>query len=156
MTFSQFVTRSAFLVGAVSLLQGCGGAGEDPRITLCKAIAADFSGINVSQWHSAGEEFVRPEYVRVKVNSADAGNASCNYAHEAYEESAVEHAQPLLAYATLPYSMQFNGVEVAEETLRAAVLVQQREAPAEALRQAREALDKARDSFQQAMSKQGF
>jgi hypothetical protein len=141
-------TRPLILAATAALLQACSG-GEDPRISMCRGIAADFAGGEVSQWSSAGNRFVRPEFAEVKVKAGDQ-SAACYYEYDVVEETALDHAEPLLAYSTLPYRMTFNGVEVARPTLKAAVIVQQKEAPAEALRQAERAVEQARVHMQQA------
>jgi len=149
MTIFPSSLRLLSVVGIAALLQACSG-GEDPRVTLCRGLAADFGSNDKAQWASAGNRFVRPEYVEVKVKAGDQ-TAACYYEYDAVEETALDHAEPLLAYSTLPYRMTFNGVDVAKPSLKAAVMVQQKEAPAEALRQAREAVDQAKQQIQKAV-----
>jgi len=144
-------SRALALVGTVVLLQACTSGGEDPRITLCRGLAADFSGIEASQWSSDGNRFVRPEYAEVKVKGANGEVASCFYEFDAVEELAAAGSQEFFDYATLPYRMVFNGVDVEKGSLTAAVTLQQKELPAEALRQAEQAVETAKQHIQKAV-----
>ena len=139
------------LAALAVLLQGCSASGEDPRINLCRSLAADLSGTSENQWSSAGNRFVRPEYAVVEVSAGAAGKAACFYEYDLVEESAVDHANPLLAYATLPYRMTLDGVQVAEPTLKAAVTMYQKESPAKVLEEARKVVEQAGEQMRRSV-----
>lgn len=107
----------------ILMLGACSGSGEDPRITLCRNIAAGQTGTAADQWQAAGNRFVRPEYAVVSVSGP--GQAECHYAYSAVEEGAMEHATPLLAYATLPFKVTVDGRELTGQALTRVVTGQQ-------------------------------
>jgi hypothetical protein len=104
-------------------LLACSGNHEDPRITLCKRLTTDLAGVaGEPAWQDPQIAFRRPEYaaVSVAVDGENAPRATCRYAYDLAEESAMDHANPLLAYATLPYEMTLDGVAVPAAELRRA------------------------------------
>jgi hypothetical protein len=104
-------------------LLACSGDNEDPRITLCKRLTTDLAGVaGESAWQEPRIEIRRPEYaaVSVAIDGENAPRATCRYAYDLVEESAMDHANPLLAYATLPYEMTLDGTPVPDEELKRA------------------------------------
>lgn len=140
-----------FAATATLLLQGCSSSGEDPRITMCRGLAADLSSTEARQWKGGDNRFVYPEYAVVNVAGDSGDRAACWYEYDAVEESALDHANPLLAYATLPYQMTLNEVQVAKPTLKAAITLQQKEAPAKALEEARKAVEMANEQMRRSL-----
>lgn len=102
---SGFVFKTALMGAGLLLLQGCSGPQEDPRVSFCRGMAADLAGGDVSDWTHADNRIVEPEYAIVRVQS-DGRSVSCWYEYTAVEPGAMEHATPLLAYATLPYQVK--------------------------------------------------
>ncbi len=151
MLISKGPCRMLAVVSFAVVLQACSGSGEDPRVSLCRSLAAEFAGTENSRWSADGNRFVRPEYAEVKVRSDSGETASCFYEFDAAEELAAAGSQEFFDYSSLPYRMTYNGADVAENSLRAAVIVQQKEAPAEALRQAQEAVELAKRKIEQAV-----
>lgn len=148
----QNLSRPVRLVSVAAstalLLLACSSGGEDPRVSLCRNLAADLSGSPAGDWKGSGNRFVRPSYAVVNVASGDS-KAACSFAYEAVEEGAMEHANPLLAYATLPYEMTLDGAMVAEPTLKAAVMRQQKAIPAKAIEETRKAVEQANEHIRQ-------
>jgi len=143
--------RVLAVVGFATALQACSGSGEDPRVSLCRDLAAEFSGSESSNWSAEGNRFVRPEYAEVTVGSDSGETASCFYEFDAAEELAAHGSEQFFDYSSLPYRMTYNGTDVAEQSLKAAVIVQQKAAPAEALRQAKEAVELAKQKIEKAV-----
>lgn len=134
---------------SLSLLAGCSGSGDDPRITLCRDLAAKLSKTDVAQWQHAGNRFKGSQYAVVSVDGGK-GGAACYYAYDAVEEGAMEHANPLLAYATLPYQVSYNGRDISGPALNALVSGQQIEYAENAVEQARSAAEQAGEAAQRA------
>ena len=128
------------LASSVLVLQACSGTGEDPRISLCRNLAADLTGGQATQWRGEGNRFVRPSYAVVDIASDGGDTAACFYAYDAVEDTS-SAVNPLSAYATLPYQMEINGVPVAEPTLDTAVKVQQKQLPRKVLEEARKSVE---------------
>jgi hypothetical protein len=121
----QRVVHFTFLtILAVLGLQGCSGPQEDPRVSFCRGLAADLVGGDVSAWSHADNRIVEPEYARVKVQSGGE-TVSCWYAYTAVEPGAMEHANPLLAYDTVPYQVKAGGKVLKGPALAEAVKRQQ-------------------------------
>jgi hypothetical protein len=109
-------------------LAGCGTDGQDPRISLCKHLTADLAGRSVdAAWEEPAVTYRRPEFAAVTVATAGepSDQGTCYYAYEITEETAMDHANPLLAYSTLPYEMTLNGQPVPADVLEQAVKKQQ-------------------------------
>jgi len=143
--------RVLVVLGSAVLLQACSGSGEDPRVSLCRSLAAEFSGSEADRWSAAGNRFARPEYAEVKVRSDSGETASCFYEFDAAEELGAHGSQQFFDYSSLPYRMTYNDTDIAEKSLKAAVIVQQKAVPAEALRQAREAVEMAKQKIEKAV-----
>ncbi len=111
-------------LAVAGMLAACSGPQEDPRVSFCRGLAADLTGVDVAQWRHAGNRIVEPEYAEVKV-SANGQTLSCFYAYEAVEPGAMEQATPLLAYATLPYRVRMGDRVLEGRALTAAVEAQQ-------------------------------
>ena len=114
----------SLLVPVLLALQGCSGPQEDPRVSFCRGMAADLTGSDVSTWKHADNRIVEPEYAEVKVQSGS-DTVSCWYAYTAVEPGAMENANPLLAYATLPYQVKAGGKVLKGAALTEAVKRQQ-------------------------------
>lgn len=122
------MARSAIAGLAVLALAGCGTDGEDPRISFCKGLTADLSGRSVeAAWLEPEVRYRRPEFaaVTVTLDGSPGAQGTCYYAYEITEETAMDHANPLLAYGTLPYEMTLNGEAVPADVLQQAVKKQQ-------------------------------
>ena len=137
----------------VPLLAGCSGEQEDPRITLCRGLAADVTHSSRDQWQAAGNRFVRPEYAAVSVEGT--GKATCFYKYEAVEEGAMEQATPLLAYATLPYKVEVDGKDYTGQALTRLVTARQIAGAKAAAQQAQQHIEKAADQVKQGLEKAG-
>lgn len=135
-----------FLAGIIGLLAACSGPQEDPRISFCRGLGADLSGVPVEAWRHAGNRFVEPEYAVVTAR-AGGHEVSCWYEYTAVEPGAMEQATPLLAYATLPYQVRLDGRMLKGPALTRAVKRQQAEFGQAVVEQARKGM---RDTVQQA------
>lgn len=136
---------------AALLLQACSGPHEDPRIALCRNLAADLTDSDADQWRSAGNRFVRPEYAAVSVAAEGQRDVTCYYAYDAVEEGAMEHAEPLLAYATLPFKVVADGRALTGRPLTQLVSEQQIESAREAVEQAQQQLERASDEVKKVL-----
>lgn len=108
------------------VLAACSGSSEDPRISFCRGVAADLTGTGPEvAWSSAGNEFKEPEYAMVKV-ATDAGQSvTCYYEYDVVENTALDLADPLSSYATLPYKVALDGVALNEQQVAEAVKAEQ-------------------------------
>ncbi|RMG36788.1 MAG: hypothetical protein D6720_04395 [Gammaproteobacteria bacterium] len=140
----------AGVVMALVVLQGCSRDQEDPRIGFCRGLASDLTGSDVATWRHLDDRIVEPEFAEVRVGDGDR-TVSCFYAYEAVEPGALEHATPLLAYATLPYEVRVDGRVLEGAALSAAVRQQQRRWNRALLDQARANLDRARKGVEEAV-----
>lgn len=131
----------ALCVGGM-LLQGCSGPQEDPRVTFCRGMAADLAGGDVSAWVHADNRIVEPEYAVVKVQSGG-DTVSCWYEYTAVEPGAMEHANPLLAYDTLPYQVKVGNRMMKGTELTEAVKQQQIKLGQAVVEQAKRGLNSA-------------
>ena len=126
------------LLGAwftIVTLSGCSGPSEDVRVSLCKNLsqALQPAGHKI-EWTGGENKFRRPEYaitgLRYEVIDAGGRRASmrsaCHYEHESLDDSVRDLANPLSAYATLPYKMTVNGEALSEAKLLALVNAEQR------------------------------
>lgn len=146
--------RKFFLVPVATLLvTACSGPQEDPRIAFCRGMAADLSGSDVAEWVHADNRIVEPEYAVVKIQRGS-DTASCWYEHDADEAGAMEQANPLLAYATLPYQVKLDDRILRGAELTEAVRHQQvafgRAVVERTQQELKKAADLARDAVDQA------
>ncbi len=130
---------------ATVLLSACSGPQEDPRVSFCRGMAADLTGTEPAAWRHRGDRIVEPEYAEVTVEDGKR-SVSCFYAYDAVEPGAMEHATPLLAFATLPYEVRLGEQVLKGPALTEAVKRQQ-------LRWNQAMLDKARQGVEQAADK---
>ncbi len=137
-------TPLALCLLAVAVMQGCSGPHEDPRVTLCRSLAANLAETAKDvEWESAGNRIKEPEYAAVKVSADGDRTATCFYEYEAVEQDVLTHVDPLSAYATLPYDMTLNGHPVPALKLMASVTAEQIKAGQVAFEKAQERLDEA-------------
>ncbi len=114
------------LMITAALLQGCAGSGEDVHIAYCKNLTLHLLGAPEGlTWQVSSTEIHRPEYAEIKVNFTHpedgAGEASCFYDYIAVDETAQTLADPLSAYATVPYKMTLQGQPVSKQELANAI-----------------------------------
>ncbi len=126
-SLSRRLNRLA-LPAALSLLAGCSGPTEDVRVKLCKNLTTALQPAAASiDWKGNENSFRRPEYaitsLTFEVTAGDgarrSGRSACHYAYEALEDTAITLADPLSAYATLPFQMTLD-----DRTLSDAELLQ--------------------------------
>jgi homospermidine synthase len=76
--------------------------------------------------------------------------SACHYAYEAVDDTALTLADPLSAYATLPFKMTLNGRELSKVELRDLVNAEQRRLGKKAVdtvkQGARDAVDKVKSA----------
>lgn len=137
--------------GSVSLLAGCSGHREDTRVTFCRQLAANQTDTGLDQWKSAGNRFKSQDYAAVSVAGPHAQTAVCYYDFDAQEQGALELANPMLAYATLPYQMKLNGKVVPRDQLKQATMAQQVQYVRDVAHQARQTIDQAADQARKAI-----
>ena len=109
-------------------------------------------GGDVSAWRHADNRIVEPEYAVVKVQSSGE-TVSCWYEYSAVESGAMEQANPLLAYATLPYQVRVKGRMIKGQALSRAVRQQQVELGQAVVEQARQGLNKAVETARDVVDK---
>lgn len=109
---------AAMLMSGLMLTGGCSGPTEDVRVTLCKNLTQSMHLSSESiEWKGNQNTFKRPEYavtsLTFDVVGADGARASkqsaCRYAYEELEDTALNLANPMDAYATLPFAMTVDG-----------------------------------------------
>ena len=112
------------LVLGLTLAAGCSGSREDVRVTLCKNLTSALVGsADAIEWTGGENTFNRPAYavtsLSFKVTEGDTrtGRSACHYAYEALEETAQTLADPLSAYANLPFRMTLDGQTLADGEL---------------------------------------
>ena len=115
-------------------------------------MAADLAGGDVSAWRHADNRIVEPEHAVVKVQSGGE-TVSCWYEYSAVEPGAMEQANPLLAYATLPYQVRVKGRMIKGQALSRAVRQQQVELGQAVVEQARQGLNKAVETARDVVDK---
>ena len=117
---NRFTSTAALVAGALAL-SGCSGTQEDVRITFCKNLtSALVSAPSDVKWQEPRSSINAPEFAAITVEFiSGSGNtsATCYYEYELMHETAMDHANPLLAYATLPYEMILNGEPVSTSLL---------------------------------------
>jgi len=123
------------LLAAAALLGGCSGSTEDVRVTFCKDLATALKPDAKSiEWTGNQNSFKRPEFaitaLTFEVVGQDGdrrgGRAACHYAYEALEDTAITLADPLSAYATLPFKMTLDGVALSDAELLRLVNAEQK------------------------------
>jgi hypothetical protein len=126
--------RLALLAGA-GLLAGCSGSTEDVRVTLCKNLTQATQPAAASiEWLANENTFRRPEYavtgLRFELVDGDGRRSTmtsaCHYAYEALDDTAITLADPLSAYANLPFAMTLDGRTLGDAELLRLVNEEQR------------------------------
>lgn len=124
---------------AVVLTAGCSGSREDVRVTLCKNLTkALVSSSESIEWTGGENTFNRPAYAITSLAFEVGGStkkSACHYAYEALEDTAQTLADPLSAYANLPFKMSFDGHALSDQELLRLV-------NAEQVRQGRQVVEK--------------
>jgi len=115
-----FVPAGLLLTGLIAI-PGCSGTSEDVRITFCKNLtnALTDTATDVA-WQEPDVKIKRPEFAAVTVGfdaNGESTTATCYYQYDLVEETAMDHANPILAYATLPYRMTLNGKDLSKPFL---------------------------------------
>ena len=125
---TNFTMRGASVAAALALglVAGCSGPTEDVRVTLCKNLtgALQLSSQSI-EWQSNENTFRRPEYavtalrfdVIDKNGDRTAMQSACHYAYEELEDTALNLANPIDAYATLPFAMTIDGRALSDAEL---------------------------------------
>jgi len=113
-------TIGALLAGTI-VLSGCSGSSEDVRITFCKNLTKALTNAAEDlEWQEPSVRIKRPEYAAVTVKpdaSGDGISATCYFQYDLVDQTAMDHANPILAYATLPFKMTLNGQELSRTFL---------------------------------------
>ncbi len=121
--------RTAGLAGftALGLLAaGCSGPTEDVRVTLCKNLTQSMQLSTESiEWKGNENTFKRPEYAITGLSfdligrdgSRTSMRSACHYAYEALDDTALNLANPMDAYATLPFAMTVDGRALSDAEL---------------------------------------
>ena len=147
------------LIAAAGTLASCSGSTEDVRVSLCKNLSTALQPSAQSIEFTGGENtFNRPSYavtgLTFDVVDSDGKRTSmrsaCHYAYEALDDTALTLADPLSAYATLPFKMTLNGRELSKVELRDLVNAEQRRLGKKAIdtvkQGARDAVDKVKSA----------
>lgn len=150
------------LVGGLVWMAGCSGPTEDVRATLCKDLTRSLQPAAESiDWQGNDNTFRRPEYaiIRMRFEVVDkggtrsTGTSACHYAYEALEDTAAILADPIQAYATLPFAMTIDGRALSDAELLNLVNAEQRRQGRQVLdtleKGARDMADKVRSSIAQ-------
>jgi len=141
---NRLTMRSSFFgTGAalVALLAGCSGSTEDVRVTLCKNLSSTLAGGETIEWTNNENVFHRPShaitnltfYVVERDGTKQSMRSGCHYAYEALDDTALNLANPLDAYETLPFAMSFNGSNLSDGELLALVNSEQKRLGREAV-----------------------
>ncbi len=149
---------SAVALSGMALLAGCSDR-EDPRITLCKNLTTALHPEAQSiEWTGGENSFYRPRYAVTGLTfdvvdsdgNAASKTAACHYAYEALDDTAVTLADPLSAYANLPFKMTLNGKAFSDRELLNMVNTEQKRLGRKAVdtlqKGAKDAMDKVRGS----------
>ena len=108
------------------LTTGCSGPTEDVRVTLCKNLTSAMQLSSESiEWKGNENTFHRPEYAVTSLSfdvvDRDGGRtvmqSACHYAYEELEDTALNLANPMDAYATLPFAMTIDGRALSDAEL---------------------------------------
>lgn len=116
-------TLSALLTFA--LLTSCANPTDSNQMRFCKALAQTQAG-GVDAWDQATTRFdgAQGMEVALRFRSARDGQPwriSCQFDHNAPDDTALTLADPASAYATSPSSMQVNGQTLSRSALAEAV-----------------------------------
>lgn len=122
------------MIGVVALTSGCSGSTEDVRVTFCKDLTRSLlTPSDPIEWTGGENTFVRPAYAVTGLTfsigngaAARTGESACHYEYEALDDTAVNLADPLQAYATLPFAMALDGRMLSDQELVAAVRSEQK------------------------------
>jgi hypothetical protein len=128
------------LVASGLLVASCSSPTEDVRITLCKDIVRTQTGSGTAI-QGADAQTKGYEYAAVRVRFSSDGRdaqAVCYYNYNAVEDTAMQLADPLSAYATSPYEVVIDGQQLSRSQLAGAV----KDAM---LKQGREFVDRAKE-----------
>lgn len=115
---------------------GCSGKTEDVRFKLCKEVTERILESmrpiawqeQTSQIRNVGDAVTRLSFtVGSEGYEGRPATAACFFRHDLPEESALDHANPLAAYSTLPYKMTINGKNVPDDILKQSVRAEQLE-----------------------------
>ncbi|MCG6967651.1 MAG: hypothetical protein LJE59_14200 [Chromatiaceae bacterium] len=126
---------SGCLAAAILATAGCSGSREDPRITLCKNLTTALQpGAQSVEWTGNENSFRRPEYAVIALTfdvvdangKRSAMRSACHYEYEALDDTALNLANPFLAYATLPFKMTLNDKALSDADLVKLVNAEQR------------------------------
>jgi hypothetical protein len=108
------------------LITACSGPTEDVRVTLCKNLTSAMQLSSQSiEWKGNENTFHRPEYAVTSLSfdvvDRDGGRtamqSACHYAYEELEDTALNLANPMDAYATLPFAMTIDGRALSDAEL---------------------------------------
>jgi len=102
---------AVFLLSSSLLLGGCSWSTEDVRVKTCKQLAMNLLDVTGEvDWLEPKQEIHEPEFaaITVRARGGDKITAVCLYEYDAAEETAETHADPLSAYATVPYEVTVN------------------------------------------------
>ena len=112
------VLAAGVLMSGLTLMGGCSGPTEDVRVTLCKNLTQSLHLSTESiEWKANENTFKRPEYAVTSLTFDVVGadgvkvgkQSACRYAYEELEDTALNLANPMDAYATLPFAMTVDG-----------------------------------------------
>lgn len=112
----------------------CSGPHEDPRITLCKKLTSAMKPGQDLEWKEGDYTFNRPAFASTNLRfdaldsdrKRSAGSAACYYEYEALDDTAVTLADPISAYATLPFAMSVDGRALSDAELLQRVNAEQK------------------------------
>ena len=111
------------VVSAGLLVAGCSNPTEDVRVTLCKDIVRTQTGSGTTI-QGADAQAKGHEYAAVRVRFSSQGRdtqAVCYYNYNAVDDTAMQLADPLSAYATSPYEVVIDGQKLSRSQLAGAV-----------------------------------
>ncbi len=130
------MTVLARIIGTVAVvvpLVGCSGSTEDVRVTLCKNLTTSLQGSNSIEWGETAFTFRRPEYATttlhyevITAGKASQKTSACHFAYEALDDTAVNLANPIDAYETLPFAMSHDGRVLSDAELLQTVNAEQK------------------------------
>lgn len=136
MKSNRFLRITALLALATVITSACSGKTEDVRFKLCKKVTERIlESMGPVDWQSQTSEIRGAGDAVIRLSFAVGGEdyegsvvtSACFYRHNTNEESALEHADPLAAYATLPHRMTVNGKTVPDDILKKSVSAEQLE-----------------------------